>query len=75
MKSGKCHRCRETGHWAADCPLQLRASSWDEHLGRIAGFINKMADGVLTIEQKRVAISTENILWHGDRCRRELMYP
>ena len=75
MKTGNCHRCGEPGHWAADCPLLVRASSFEEHMARIAAFIDRMAAGTLTKEQKRVAIGTENILWYGDRCRRELMYP
>lgn len=72
---GNCFRCGEPGHWANNCPLLLPAASEAEHNGRLVKFIDRWVAGQMTTEQKRVAISTENQMWHGDNCKRALKYP
>jgi len=58
-------------------PLEVpfRADSFDEHLARIGGYVASWAEGDMTREQKRRAISAENRLWYGDECPRRLIYP
>lgn len=73
--SGNCFRCDQPGHWVDNCPLLLPASSEDEHLGRIRLYIDRWSEGKMTREEKRVAISLENKMWHGDNTRRALSYP
>lgn len=73
--TGDCFRCGEPGHWQDNCPLLKPAATEDEHLGRINLYIDRWAAGKMTREQKRVAISLENKMWHGDNTRRALSYP
>ncbi len=75
MEHSDCYHCGEPGHFSAACPLHRRAESWDEHLARIDSFAARWADRRITLEQKRISISNENQLWHGEFCPRRLLYP
>ena len=70
-----CFNCGSTDHWRDACPLALRADSYEEHLGRISGFVDQWADGDMTIEQKRLAIGQENMQWYGSACPSRLRWP
>lgn len=70
-----CYNCGGTDHWKDACPLAARAGSYDEHLGRIAGFIDQWADGQIGIEAKRLAIGQENVQWYGEGCPMRLRWP
>ena len=70
-----CFRCGEPGHWASSCTLLQPAASEDEHLGRIRRYVDRWVAGEMSREQKRVAISSENQMWYGDKCPRNLIYP
>ena len=69
-----CYRCGEPGHWVNSCPTLQPAVSEKEHMSRIALYIDRWVEGKMTLEQKRVAISLENTMWHGDKCPRNLIY-
>lgn len=74
-KGSRCFRCGQPGHWADNCHLLSRAASEKEHTQRIQDFIDLWAEGKINTEQKRLAIGTENELWHGSNCPRHLKYP
>lgn len=73
--TGDCFRCGEPGHWAANCPMLVRAAEPAEHLARIGSFVAKWIDGQMSTEEKRIAIGQENMLWYGDACPIRLRYP
>lgn len=73
--SGDCFRCGIPGHWADSCPELIPAATEREHEGRIAKYIDRWADRLMTTEEKRVAISLENQMWYGDSCASKLTYP
>lgn len=70
-----CFRCGEFDHWVDSCPMLRPAASEAEHLSRIRLYVDRWADGKMSREQKRVAISLENTMWHGDKVPRHLTYP
>jgi hypothetical protein len=72
--SFRCFHCFETGHRHEECPLRVPAASEAEHLARIDTYVSLWHDGLITREAKRIAISTENIMWHGADCRAALRY-
>lgn len=61
-----CYACGLPGHFAASCPLAVRAATWEEHLARIAESVQRWVDGEISIEDKQRMIAAENILWHGE---------
>jgi hypothetical protein len=73
--SGECFRCGGTGHWVDACPELIPAANEAEHFGRIRKYIDRWAEGLMSLEQKRVAVSYENTMWYGDRTPRQLTYP
>ena len=70
-----CYKCGEPGHFAANCPLLVPASSYGEHMARIGRFVEECQEGIITIEQKRHLISDENKLYYGPGCRKALTWP
>jgi hypothetical protein len=70
-----CYNCGSPDHWKDACPLAARAASYDEHLGRINGFVDRWAEGGMTIEQKRLSIGQENMQWYGAGCPLRLRWP
>ena len=69
-----CWKCGEPGHYAHDCALSLRALDVAEHLARVAAIVDKWVAGDITIEQKRIKISDENVQWHGADVPKYLVY-
>lgn len=70
-----CYRCHRPGHYAADCPGAIPAASKDEHHARIGAYVTDWIEGRITIDQKRRAISDENLLHYGADCPRRLRWP
>jgi hypothetical protein len=69
--TGSCHRCRQPGHWAADCPYAVPAASKAEHQWRIALFVRLYIGDELdpaterqvdAITKQRL-IEQENAMW------------
>jgi hypothetical protein len=69
----ECYRCGDSGHYAADCPLAMPASSHDEHLGRIAAFVDMWIAGHISTHRKRQMIADENRIFAGEDCRPALL--
>ncbi len=68
-----CYHCGELGHFVAECPMMIPASSIEEHQARICGYAGRWARGEITLTQKRKMISDENLLWHGPKCSKALL--
>ena len=60
---GDCFRCGKPGHWHDNCPLQIPATSREEHEGRIAEFVRRFFDWEITARQKQALIRDENNMW------------
>lgn len=71
--SFNCWKCHAPGHYAQDCPWNRPAVDNSEHYARIAMFIDWWAEGRLTRQEKRLAISLENQMHYGDDCPKALM--
>ena len=69
----ECFKCHDYGHSQRDCPWQIPAATWDEHLARIDAIVTLWADGVITIMDKRRAVASENQSYHGDACPPRLL--
>ena len=69
-----CYKCGDPDHYAAACTLSTRADNPDEHQARIAAIIDRWIRGEISIEQKRIKISDENVQWYGDGVPRHLVY-
>lgn len=69
-----CYKCGDPGHYAAHCTLATRAADHAEHLARIAAIIDRWVGGEISIEQKRIKISDENVQWYGAEVPRNLVY-
>jgi hypothetical protein len=74
-QDGDCYRCGEPGHWDRNCPLQLRAYDFEEHMARLHRLVDRWTSGEITQEVKRIGIGQENRLWYGDQCPARLTYP
>lgn len=69
-----CYHCGEPGHFVAACPMMVPASSTEEHVARIAGYVDAWVRGEITIDRKRKMISDENLLHYGAGCRPALLW-
>lgn len=74
MRDSDCWKCGEPGHFAASCTLQLRATSYAEHMARIAATVDRWISREISIEKKRVLVSDENVQWYGPDVPRHLVY-
>jgi len=75
MASMTCYHCGEPGHFVADCPTMRPAGSHEEHMARIAAYVDEWVRGDITTERKRKMISDENLMHYGPDCRRALLHP
>lgn len=75
MESLACFRCGDFDHWVDNCKMLRPAANEAEYFSRIRLYVDRWADGKMSREQKRVAISLENTMWYGDKCPRHLTYP
>lgn len=66
-----CDRCGRPGHWGSDCTEPMD----DAHLNLISVLVDLWIAGEITIDQKREAISAENVRYHGPGVKRELLWP
>jgi hypothetical protein len=71
----ECFNCGEQGHWKDACPTMARAGSHQEHMSRIEALVDRWVNHEITVEQKRTAISHENLQWYGPECPRRLIWP
>ena len=70
-----CYHCGEPGHFVAECPKTVPASSHEEHMARIDSYVTMWHRGEITRDQKRKMISDENLLYYGTACPRKLIWP
>lgn len=75
MDSMTCYHCGIPGHFIAACPLMIPASSFEEHIARIDGYVDDWLVGLISRDRKRKMISDENLMWHGPGCRKALLWP
>jgi hypothetical protein len=69
---GDCFRCRQPGHAADGCHELRPAAGQAEHDARIAAYIQRWETRKWTPRQKQQAISDENKMWYGTKCRAAL---
>lgn len=75
MASITCYHCGQAGHFVAECPQMVPASSFGEHMARIDAYVGQWARHEISRDQKRKMISDENLLWYGPSCRKALTWP
>lgn len=80
MSQLNCHGCGQPGHIRSQCPDRAkviedfpRAENHAEHMHRIDQLVQLWGDGKISTEEKRGAISAENLSFYGQGACRELM--
>jgi hypothetical protein len=68
-----CYKCHGPGHFATSCPYNIPAADEAEHLARVALFVDWWVEGRFTRQEKRLAISAENLMFYGPDVRKALV--
>lgn len=53
---------------------RVDADAYEGHLARIRGYVDSWIAGLITVEEKRLAISAENRQFYGPDCPSRLLW-
>lgn len=65
MNPDGCHMCGGMDHWRELCKLNQPAPDLAEHQRRIALFIDRYADKLISLEMKREFVRQEHEMWNS----------